>query len=96
MQEQESPESFYNRLKTELQSTSEWPNKYLFKFILKTDSQKLAQIESFFDNLGAVIDTRLSKKGNYTSISINVVMHHPDNIVEKYKEVAALGGVILL
>jgi putative lipoic acid-binding regulatory protein len=96
MEEQESPEAFYARLKTELENTSEWPNKYLFKFILKTDQPKIQKIESYFDNLGAVIDTRVSKKGNYTSVSVNVIMEDADKVIEKYKLVASLGEVILL
>ncbi len=96
MEEQESPEAFYARLKTELENTSEWPNKYLFKFILKTDQPRIQKIESFFDNLGAVIETRVSKKGNYTSVSVNVIMENANQIIEKYKLVASLEGVILL
>ena len=96
MEEHESPEVFYDRLKTELESTSEWPNKYLFKFILKTDPTKIQKIVSFFDNMGAVIDTRVSKKGNYTSVSVNVIMENAGKIIERYKLVASLGEVILL
>ena len=92
-----NPEEFYENLKEKLQDTSAWPSEYLYKFIIKSDSIKINTIECIFDNMGAVIKTIPSKKGNYTSISINVVMNNPDDVVEKYKEVGSqVEGVISL
>ena len=92
-----NPEEFYNNLKEKLQETSVWPSEYLYKFIIKSDPVKINTIECIFDNMGAVIKTIPSKNGNYTSISINVVMKNPDVVIEKYKEVAKnVEGVISL
>jgi uncharacterized protein len=82
-----NPEAFYNNLKEKLQDTSVWPSEYLYKFIIKSDSVKINTIECIFDNMGAVIKTIPSKNGNYTSVSVNVVMNNPDDVIEKYKEV---------
>ena len=82
-----NPEAFYNNLKEKLQDTSLWPSEYLYKFIIKSDSVKINTIECIFDNMGAVIKTNPSKNGNYTSVSVNVVMNNPDDVIEKYKEV---------
>ena len=82
-----NPEAFYNNLKEKLQDTSVWPSEYLYKFIIKSDPVKINTIECIFDNMGAVIKTIPSKNGNYTSVSINVVMNNPDDVIEKYKEV---------
>ena len=47
--------------------------------------------------MGAVIETKESKNGKYTSISINVLMKNPDAVINKYKEVAEkIEGVISL
>ena len=46
-------EEFYNRLKTELGNTSEWPSEYLYKFIIPTDIKKIQELEKAFDNMGA-------------------------------------------
>jgi len=90
-------EAFYAKLKQELKNTSLWPNVYLYKFIVKTEAKKIAQIEELFNNMGAVINTVKSKNGNYTSVSINVKMKNPDTVIKKYKEVAAnIEGVISL
>ena len=57
----------------------------------------MQQIESVFDNMGAVIKTKPSKNGKYTSVSINLQMSTPENVIEKYKEVTEnVEGVISL
>lgn len=90
-------EEFYNKLKAQLQDTSIWPAEYLFKFIVPTKSNQVKTIEVIFDNMGAVITTRKSKKGTYVSTSVNVRMKNPDAVIAKYKEVAEkVEGVISL
>lgn len=88
---------FYIRLKTELENTTEqWPVEYLYKFIIPANEAKVALIEKAFNNMGAVIKTNKSKNGNYSSVSINVVMPNADAIIDKYKEVSTIEGIISL
>ncbi len=89
-------EAFYDRLRQELLKTSEWPSTYLYKFIVPSDPEKLAQIKDLFDNTGAVIESRESRNGKYTSLSITVHLEHPDLVIEKYIEVGKVEGVISL
>lgn len=90
-------EEFYKKLKTQLEDTTSWPGAYLYKFIVPTNPDKIKQIETIFDNLGAVITTKQSKNGKYTSVSINVRMKNPDHVIEKYKQVGReVEGVISL
>jgi uncharacterized protein len=97
MSDSYNAEEFYKKLKTQLLETTEWPSEYLYKFILKSDVKKIAEIEVIFDNLGAVIKTIESKNGKYTSVSINVVMKDPEAVVAKYIEVTStIEGVISL
>lgn len=93
---QSNLEEFFNRLHDELQQTSTWPSEYLFKFIVKSDSNKIDEIKNNFDNLGAVIKTNASKNGNYTSVSVNVVMSDPNQVIQKYKDVSHIEGIISL
>ena len=89
--------NFYKNLNQLLESTSEWPCEYLFKFIVKSDKSKIKVIESIFDNIGAIIKKKQSRNNNFTSISINVIMENPTNVIEKYKEVSKkVDDVILL
>ena len=87
MDSNQNTEDFYEKLKGRLFETSSWPAEYLYKFIIKSDIEKLAKIEARFNDIGAVIHTTESKNGKYTSVSINVLMLNPDAVIDKYKEV---------
>ncbi|MGB3590528.1 MAG: DUF493 family protein [Nonlabens sp.] len=95
MNKQDS-DAFYAKLKVQLADTSIWPSKYLYKFIVPTGTGKVEQIEKSFDNQGAVITTKESSKGKYTSVSIRVTMKNPDAVIARYKEVGKIDGVISL
>lgn len=97
MSEDSKTEAFYQKLKSQLQDTSLWPSEYLYKFIVVTDEAKIEKLKALFNHQGAVINTRPSKNGKYTSVSINVRMKNPDAVIAKYKEVAKeIEGVISL
>ncbi|MEO1485084.1 MAG: DUF493 family protein [Bacteroidota bacterium] len=94
--EQDNADAFYARLKEQLLENTSWPSNYLYKFIVPTDQDKIDSITRIFDNTGAVIDSKKSKKGTYTSVSINVNLADPDAVIEKYKAVSEIEGVISL
>ncbi|MCM4160348.1 DUF493 domain-containing protein [Antarcticibacterium flavum] len=97
MEASKNPEEFYKKLKSQLLDTAMWPSEYLYKFIVPTRKEKIEQIQDIFDNMGAVINTRKSKNGNYTSVSVNVRMKNPDAVIAKYKKVGEeVEGVISL
>ena len=89
-------EEFYERLKEELRTTSNWPSIYLYKFIVPTETSKITAVEEAFNNMGAVINTVQSKTGKFTSVSVNVNMESPEHVVEKYQEVSTIEGIISL
>ncbi|NAS12951.1 DUF493 family protein [Poritiphilus flavus] len=92
----EKTEEFYDRLKEELLQNTDWPSDYLYKFIIPTDQEKISQIHQIFDNTGAVIESKQSRKGKYTSISVTVHLAGPEEVILKYKEVGKIEGVISL
>jgi len=97
MEKHKKTEAFYEKLKVQLYDTAEWPSQYLFKFIVETKGDAIKNIEALFDNMGAVIKTKESSKGKYTSVSIHVVMDAPEYVIFKYKEVTEnVKGVISL
>ena len=89
-------EEFYERLRLELNSGNVWPAEYLFKFIVPSDAAKIEKVEDAFDCMGAVIDTKHSKTGKYTSISVNVQMPDAQTIIDKYLELSTVEGIISL
>tara|TARA_R110002012_G_scaffold242788_1_gene417205 strand:+ start:33114 stop:33407 length:294 start_codon:yes stop_codon:yes gene_type:complete len=97
MDENKKTDAFYEKLKAQLYDTALWPTQYLFKFIVETEGTAVKDIEGLFDNMGAVIKTKESSKGKYTSVSIHVVMKKPEYVIIKYKEVTEnIKGVISL
>lgn len=89
-------EEFYKRLRNQLWEQTKWPSTYLYKFIVPTDEDKIRQIHEVFNNTGAVIEYKKSKKGSYTSVSITVQLENPDEVIEKYEEVSYIDGIISL
>ena len=90
-------DDFYNNFKTKLEETTSFPSDYLYKFIVKAEEiQKIAEIQKVFDGMQTTITNKESKNGNYTSISIQVFMLDADSVIEKYKEVGKIEGVMML
>lgn len=96
MNTEKDTSAFYKKLKKSLEKDTTWPSKYLYKFIVPTSDENITQIEAIFKNTNAEITTRDSSKGTYTSLSIKVTMKSPDAVIEKYKEVSKVEGVISL
>lgn len=94
--EPDKADAFYSRLKNELLKNTSWPADYLYKFIVPTDPARIDQINRIFDNTGAVIESKQSRKGKYTSLSVTVHLKSPDDVIAKYKEVGKIEGVISL
>lgn len=96
MSENKDEKAFYAKLKIQLEETTTFPSQYLYKFIVPTSEERIAEVIDIFDNLGAVIETKKSKTGKYTSISIQLNMKSADAVITKYKEVSKVEGVISL
>ncbi len=90
-----SNEEFYNSLKTKLEDVHSYPTVYMFKFIVPSLGDKVGKVIALFDK-DANITSRQSSKGKFTSVTVKVVMLSSDEIIQKYKEVAKIEGVIML
>lgn len=91
-----NPEEFYISLKEKLEGHHDFPEDYLFKFIIPTDEAKLTEIYKVFDGIKFTLGNRESKNGKYTACNINAFVLDADQVVRIYKEVARIEGVILL
>jgi putative lipoic acid-binding regulatory protein len=87
---------FYKKLKESLDTASNYPSKYLFKFIVPTTKNQLNEVKEVFDLPGVVINTKASKTNKYNSVSINMVVKSSEEIIAKYKEVSQIEGIISL
>jgi len=89
-------DEFYERLKVELDNNTTWPDIYLFKFIVPNIDDNVLLVEDAFNCMGAVITTTQSRTGKYTSISIDVTVKDAQEIIDKYKEVSSIKGIVSL
>ncbi|MEM6721353.1 MAG: DUF493 family protein [Bacteroidota bacterium] len=96
MSSENDPQAFYAKLKTQLEETTQFPSLYMYKFIVPSSEEKIQEVHQIFDNLGAVIDTKKSSKGTYTSVTITANMKSADAVIEKYKEASTVEGIISL
>lgn len=91
-----NPEEFYASLKEKLENNHNFPEDYLFKFIIPNDESKHTEIYRVFDDIKFTLSTRESKNGKYTSISMNAFVLDAAQVIKIYKEVGKISGVIML
>lgn len=84
----------YEKLKEQL-ALQEWPGVYLFKFIAPNDTDIVARLTVLFDNATDLKYTP-SKNGKYVSVSGKEMMLDVESIIEKYRTVGLIKGVIAL
>lgn len=90
------PEAFYESLKEKLEQTHNFPEDYLFKFIITNNQSKLTEIYRVFDGIKYTLTNRESKNGKYTAASFNAFVLDADQVIKIYKEVGAIEGVMML
>jgi len=91
-----NPEDFYKSLKEKLEEQHNFPEEYLFKFIVTNDSEKITEILRVFDNLKYTLSNKESSTGKYTSVSIDCFVLDADQVISIYKKVAIIEGVMML
>ena len=87
-------EGVFDKLKAQLEQ-EEWPNVYLFKFIVPNEPEHIARVNSLFGS-EAEIQSQPSRNGNFVSISIKEMMLDVDSIITIYEESSKIKGLIAL
>ena len=95
-QENVNPDEFYASLKEKLEATHDFPQDYLFKFIITNEESKQTEIYRVFDNVKYTLSTKDSKNGKYTSLTMNAFVLDADQVISIYKEVGKISGVMML
>lgn len=85
----------FEKLREQLNKEKSWPLIYMFKFIIPADNRKIALVESKFSD-EAVITQKESTTGKYISITVKEVMLDANAIVDKYKEMQGIEGLMAL
>lgn len=90
-----SKDEQFDSLREKLSKDTNWPQVYMFKFIITADNKKMALVEAKFSD-EAIIQQKESSAGKYMSITVKEVMLSPDDVINKYKEVSGIEGVMAL
>ena len=85
----------FDKLREQLNLQVSWPTIYMFKFIVPAENRKIALVESKFSD-EAVITQNQSSNGRYVSITVKEVMLSAESIIEKYKEMYGIEGLMAL
>ena len=82
----------YKSFKATLEEEYNFPAQYIFKFIVKTELKK-----NILELLpGAKKSERVSKNGNFVSITLSQIMKNSEEIVYIYEKASKIKGVISL
>jgi len=79
-------------LREKLDKHYAWPALYIFKFIVPK-GKEVAVKELFPTH---EVSEKESKKGNYTSLTVQMMVPSSDAVIEVYKKAAAIEGLIAL
>ena len=91
-----NPDHFYASLKEKLEVTHNFPEDYLFKFIITNEEKKITEIYRVFDDIKFTLSTKESKNSKYVSISINAFVLDAAQVISIYKKVGEIEGVMSL
>lgn len=91
-----NPEEFYASLKEKLTDHHNFPEEYLFKFIIPSSSEKVTEILRVFDDLQYTFTNKESSNGKYTACTIQCFVLDADQVIDIYKKVGAIEGVMML
>lgn len=81
----------YQGLRQQLEQL-EWPRIYPFKFIVPID--KVDEVYTLFRKQDTT--TKVSKKGNYISVTAKPFMYTADKVIEVYEKASKIKGLMAL
>jgi len=84
-----------NKLRARLNEVHRWPSKYMFKFVMPNDEERVTKLKLIFGE-SAEFKTRLSSNGNYISVTVYEIMLSADHIFERYTIAGTIPGIISL
>ncbi len=85
-------EEQFSEFRKKLDDQHDWPSLYMFKFIVP--SGKEDQIKKLFPKNDVVLKS--SGKGNYYSVTVQMMLNSSDEVIKIYEEVNQIDGVISL
>ena len=89
-------QDFYAKFKERLNDVQKFPSDYVFKFIYPSSEETMNAIKEIFSQSNAEYNYKTSANRKYTSISVKLYIIDADTVINYYKEVSKIEGVIML
>jgi len=83
----------HENFKQTLDQTHAWPCQYMFKFIVPA-YRKNEVLELFQED--DAISTRVSRNGQYISVTAKCRMHSSDEVIAVYEAASGIQGIVSL
>lgn len=85
-------DQWINSFREKLDQHHTWPSAYLFKFIVPKGKEQ--EVKKLFPQHET--SDRISKQGNYISLSVEVMMPSSDAIITIYEQASHIEGIVAL
>lgn len=85
-------ENWFKSFQAKLDEHHSWPFVYTFKFIVP--KEKVNDLKELFSNHTGT--EKVSAKGNFTSITFQMMMPSGEAVIEVYKIASTIRGIIAL
>jgi uncharacterized protein len=72
-----------------------WPSVYMFKMIFPADNRLYAMVRDIFPDEARFFEKQ-SSKGNYISVTVKELMLGADEVLDRYRKISEIKGVIML
>lgn len=89
-------DEFYAKFKERLDDTTEFPSKFIYKFIIPTTHIGIAEVHRIFDGADPQFQLKESRTGKYTSVTVTVFVIDADQVIHYYREAASIQDIIML
>jgi uncharacterized protein len=84
--------SWVNSFREKLDQHYAWPSLFMFKFIVPTGREQ--EVKDLFPRHET--SDKLSKNGNYTSITVQMMMQSTDAVIDVYQRASKIPGIVAL
>ncbi|GIM57169.1 hypothetical protein CAPN006_15620 [Capnocytophaga canimorsus] len=96
MEEKQTLEAFYKKLKKQLEDNTDFPSQYLYKFIIPSQEDKKEALYRVFEQTQAEITTKESSSGKYISFSVRLWVKDAQEVIHFYQEAGKVEGIVSL
>ena len=87
---------FYLRFKDQLLESQDWPGIYIFKFIVKDNSEEYNQLKKYLNNYEGKKSLKSSSKKKFLSLTFEFYANSPIDVINIYKGIENIDNIISL